>query len=85
MYAPMSLAELLGLALVDQQWRLDALCFEHPEVNWFPSRHAGNDGIEAKAICARCPVREPCLDYARSRSGSNVACGAARVAPSGDA
>jgi WhiB family redox-sensing transcriptional regulator len=34
--------------------------------DWFPGR--GEDGIaatvRAKAVCARCPLREPCLAYA---------------------
>lgn len=32
---------------------------------WFPGRSKGPNGAnEAKAICAGCPVRKECLDYA---------------------
>jgi hypothetical protein len=38
-----------------------AACAEHPDVEFFPTQ--GNDR-PAKAICATCPVRLPCLDTA---------------------
>lgn len=31
---------------------------------WYPTR--GDDDPEAKAVCAGCPVREACLEYALS-------------------
>ncbi len=63
------LAERL-IAPVDERWQLGAACrgadaalFFAP--NYFERREE-KDGREAKAkaICARCPAREPCLDYA---------------------
>jgi WhiB family redox-sensing transcriptional regulator len=42
-------------------WRRDALCREHPEVNWFPER--GESSKPAKDICAQCIVRAECLEY----------------------
>jgi hypothetical protein len=46
-----------------ERWQHDALCVEHhPEVSWFPERGEPTDA--AKAICARCLVREECLEYA---------------------
>jgi len=63
------LAERL-IAPVDERWQLRAACrgadaalFFAP--NYFERREE-KDGREAKAkaICARCPAREPCLDYA---------------------
>jgi WhiB family redox-sensing transcriptional regulator len=54
----------------DERWQLDAACrgvdaalFFAP--NYFERRDE-KDAREAKAkaICAGCPVREPCLDYA---------------------
>jgi WhiB family redox-sensing transcriptional regulator len=43
-------------------WRDLARCRGvDPEI-FYPS--ADSDGREAKAICALCPVREPCLEYA---------------------
>jgi WhiB family transcriptional regulator, redox-sensing transcriptional regulator len=44
-------------------WRDDAECVHYAtEVNFFPAR--GESVREAKAVCATCPVRRPCLDYA---------------------
>ena len=43
-------------------WRLKAECLDaDPEV-FFPI--LGSNGLEAKRICARCEVRDECLDYA---------------------
>lgn len=45
----------------DQDWREDALC---REVGWwlfFPPK--GGSNKSAKDICARCPVRDACLEY----------------------
>jgi WhiB family transcriptional regulator, redox-sensing transcriptional regulator len=43
-------------------WRSQARCRGvDPEI-FHPSDE--DDGVEAKAICAVCPVREPCLEYA---------------------
>jgi WhiB family transcriptional regulator, redox-sensing transcriptional regulator len=49
-------------------WTRDALCIEYPAVNWFAELGAHPDDLaEAKAVCARCMVREECLEYAESR------------------
>lgn len=58
--------ELPTLAdLVDRPaWMKDALCREHPEIDWFPGR--GEDGRPAKALCARCLVQAECLAYAET-------------------
>jgi WhiB family redox-sensing transcriptional regulator len=57
-------------AQADERWQLDAAC-RGPDASLFfaPNyfeRREEKDGREAKAkaICARCPVREPCLGYA---------------------
>ena len=39
-------------------WHADALCREHPEITWFPTR--GESTEPARAICRRCLVREEC-------------------------
>jgi WhiB family redox-sensing transcriptional regulator len=44
------------------RWQRDALCAEHPEANFFPE--SGQTTEAAKALCARCLVREECLAYA---------------------
>lgn len=55
--------ELLGL-MAPPAWHADAACREHPELTWVP-RFAGPsreaDLASAKAVCARCLVREECL------------------------
>lgn len=43
-------------------WIEDALCAQIDMERWFPDK--GGSTREAKAMCARCPVRPPCLQYA---------------------
>lgn len=43
-------------------WQRDALCVEYPDVEFFPER--GQPVDPAKDVCARCLVRDECLDYA---------------------
>jgi WhiB family redox-sensing transcriptional regulator len=43
-------------------WQRDALCLEYPEVDFFTGQ--GEATEPAKAICARCPVRDECLEHA---------------------
>lgn len=40
----------------------DAACTEYPTDLFFPP--SGTDGREAKQICAECPSRAACLDWA---------------------
>ena len=71
------------LARARPAWHADALCREHPEVNFFPER--GESAEPAKAVCARCAVRAECAAYGadeaagiwgglsrRVRSGANL-------------
>jgi hypothetical protein len=44
------------------RWVGEAACRDAEWPTFFPER--GEDAGAAKAICARCPVREACLDYA---------------------
>lgn len=47
----------------DSYWKSFGLCYDVGDPNiWFPAR--GQDFKTAKAICAQCPVRAACLDYA---------------------
>ncbi|MGN6089035.1 MAG: WhiB family transcriptional regulator [Actinomycetes bacterium] len=52
---------------MDDDWRHLGLCTQEDPELFFPVG-TGPEAIEqtrrAKAICDRCPVREPCLDYA---------------------
>lgn len=46
----------------ETDWRLKAECIDaDPEV-FFPM--PGNNGLDAKRICARCDVVDECLQYA---------------------
>ena len=45
------------------EWQRDAECARYAGiVDFFPSR--GESAHDAKAVCAVCPVREACLDFA---------------------
>ncbi len=46
----------------DVRWREDAACRGLDTDIFFPDTQ--EDAEEAKAICAICPVREECLEYA---------------------
>lgn len=48
-------------------WRHRAACREEDPELFFPLSEMGpgaRQAAEAKAVCARCPVRAECLDYA---------------------
>lgn len=55
-------APIIDLAELTAPWRDFAACRGLSWETFFPSR--GDSTAEAKAICAGCAVREPCLDYA---------------------
>ena len=58
------IAILIGIVM-PPAWIRYALCAQNTEVDlgaWFPLK--GEDTVLARAICARCPVRQECLDYA---------------------
>jgi WhiB family transcriptional regulator, redox-sensing transcriptional regulator len=50
----------------DLEWRRDAACrglgVAESQAIFFPAK--GESIHAARAICHRCPVREPCLDFA---------------------
>jgi hypothetical protein len=58
---PLTLAQLLDRSA----WHADALCVEHPELDWFVGR--GVSVGRQRAICARCAVRTECLADALDR------------------
>ena len=49
-------------------WRNDALCRGVETELFFPAGELGEEPVRhaeaAKAVCAQCPVREACLEYA---------------------
>jgi excisionase family DNA binding protein len=47
-------------------WRSESECRKHPTRWWFAGGH--RETLQAKGICAGCPVQGPCLDFALSRS-----------------
>jgi WhiB family redox-sensing transcriptional regulator len=46
------------------RWVHQAACQETPFIDFFPSTKDVQGQQWAKAICARCPVRDACLEYA---------------------
>lgn len=52
---------LVGTA---EEWRLSAACRGEPIEIFFPERGEVSKAAAAKAVCARCPVREACLELA---------------------
>jgi WhiB family transcriptional regulator, redox-sensing transcriptional regulator len=54
---------VLGLREEDgRTWMLEARCLDADPEAFFPEK--GGSTREAKRICAACPVRDECLDYA---------------------
>lgn len=50
-----------------EDWRQRAACRDEDPELFFPVSDTGpgaRQADQAKAVCARCPVRERCLDYA---------------------
>jgi WhiB family redox-sensing transcriptional regulator len=46
----------------EHQWMLEARCRGRTPHDFFPSDGVGVE--QARKICADCPVKEPCLEYA---------------------
>jgi WhiB family transcriptional regulator, redox-sensing transcriptional regulator len=58
------------IAAMNLSWRSKAACQGLDPAIFYPA--SDEDADEARAICASCPVREPCLEYAlanRERDG----------------
>ena len=49
----------------DRVWMLEAKCLDADPEAFFPEK--GGSTREAKRICATCPVRSECLDYALAK------------------
>jgi len=50
----------------DEDWRYSAACAGTDDSLFFPSGDEDPQAGAAKAVCAACPVREACLQYALS-------------------
>ncbi len=48
----------------DEEWRDDAACAGSDNDAFFPIGEDEEAAAAAKAVCAVCPVREACLQYA---------------------
>ena len=48
--------------LAEHSWREQAVCASIDGGAWFP--HKGGSTRQVKRICATCPVRADCLEYA---------------------
>jgi WhiB family transcriptional regulator, redox-sensing transcriptional regulator len=46
----------------EHQWMLEAKCRGRAPHDFFPSDGVGVE--QARKVCADCPVKEPCLEYA---------------------
>jgi WhiB family redox-sensing transcriptional regulator len=56
---------MMNLVTTNQSWRQQGRCRGvDPEV-FYPVSDE-DEALEAKAICATCPVRQPCLEYSLS-------------------
>jgi len=58
-----ALEELLA-AVERPAWHAQAACRGKGPARWFPGQ--GDDLGPARELCAACPVREPCLEAART-------------------
>lgn len=47
---------------MDTSWMARGNCAEQPPATFFPSDGVGVEA--ARKVCATCPVKEPCLEYA---------------------
>lgn len=55
-------ALLKGEPLPEDSWQSEALCAQTDPEAFFPERDSS--ARDAKTICATCPVRQECLEYA---------------------
>lgn len=51
----------------DENWRVHALCRNHPDPDPLWSPHNPEDAERGKQICNLCPVRVRCAEYAMTR------------------
>lgn len=59
---PADLGSALTMTFVPVDWMDRAACNAVDPEAFFPHQHANAN--QARAVCAGCPVREQCLDYA---------------------
>lgn len=54
----------MGALALDAEWRRRAACRGMEPDLWFPHSEQPEDEAPAKAVCATCPVRLDCLEFA---------------------
>ena len=52
----------MQVSKVDLSWMIDGACVGDERNLWFPD--AGGSTRAARQVCARCSVKQQCLDYA---------------------
>lgn len=52
------------MSVAGTTWMAEASCRDQPPATFFPEDGGGVEA--AKRVCARCPVREQCLEFALS-------------------
>lgn len=58
--------DVIDIDLLRPRWMRKAACLGQGFDPWFPTDEAGEQGDAARWVCAGCPVRDECLDYALS-------------------
>ena len=61
-YPPQNVRLTCMNSVLETEWMTDGNCAEKPPGLFFPSDGVGVD--VARRVCADCPVRERCLEYA---------------------
>jgi len=51
----------------DVSWQEDSLCArpEYQHLDFFPERVRPKDLVQQGSLCAKCPVRDNCIDFAK--------------------
>ena len=57
-------ADVIDIDLLRPHWMQEAACRGQGFDTWFPSDDVGEQADAARRVCAACPVRHECLDYA---------------------
>lgn len=57
--------QILAIIPRELEWQLDGVCNQTDPEIFYPEK--GGSVLEPKGVCAGCPVRETCLEYALAR------------------
>ena len=56
--------DVIEIDLLRPRWMRNAACQGQGFHPWFPTDEVGEEADTARQVCAGCPVRPECLDYA---------------------